>query len=67
MKRKRASRSKKLVFTKGAFHFNSLHYLIDYKYSNILNKGIGGSIIKNGSIGIKIFLSNNISFKSPKG
>lgn len=64
MKRKRASRSKKLVFTKGAFHFNSLHSLIDYKYSNILKKGIGGSLIKNGSIGIKIFLSNNISFKN---
>jgi len=64
MKRKRASRSKKLVFTKGAFHFNSLHSLIDYKYSNKLKKGIGGSLIKNGSIGIKIFLSNNISFKN---
>ena len=79
MKRKNASRSKKFVFTKGVFHFNSLASLIDYKYSNILNKGIGEYspntklkknrvsksrlIPKNGSIGIKIFISNNVIYK----
>jgi hypothetical protein len=62
MKRKSASRSKKIVLTKGVFNFNSSASLIDYKYTdNLLSKGIGGStVIKNGSISIKIFISNNI-------
>jgi len=63
MKRKSANRSKKIVLSKGTFNFNSLHSFIDYKYTdnNLLKNSIGGSnIIKNGSISIKIFISNNI-------
>jgi hypothetical protein len=51
MKRKRASRSKKIVLTYGKLRINSLSSLIDIRNSET---------ILNSKIGIKVLISNII-------